>query len=97
MERFHISVGKSHGVKPASIVAAIGDVAGLSDKDIGRIELHDQFSFIELPYGMPHDIFNELKHVKVSGQKLQIAQVKSTASKPKFSKGKRKKQKRSGS
>jgi ATP-dependent RNA helicase DeaD len=94
MERFHISVGKSHGVKPASIVAAIGSVAGLSDKDIGRIELHDQFSFVELPYGMPQEIFKELKGVKVSGQKLQISQVKTTASKPKFSKGKRKKQKR---
>jgi ATP-dependent RNA helicase DeaD len=94
MERFHISVGKSHGVKPASIVAAIGSVAGLSDKDIGRIELHDQFSFVELPYGMPQEIFKELKGVKVSGQKLQISQVKTTASKPKFSKGKRKKQSR---
>ncbi len=94
MERFHISVGKSHGVKPASIVAAIGSVAGLSDKDIGRIELHDQFSFIELPYGMSQSVFKELKGVKVSGQKLQISQVKTTASKPKFSKGKRKKQKR---
>ncbi|MBC8523335.1 DEAD/DEAH box helicase [PVC group bacterium] len=94
MERFHISVGKSHGVKPASIVAAISGVTGLSDKEIGCIELHDQFSFIELPYGMPQDVFKELKNVKVSGQKLQISQVKTTASKPKFSKGKRKKQKR---
>ena len=94
MDRFHISVGKSHGVKPASIVAAIGSVAGLSDKDIGRIELHDQFSFVELPYGIPQNIFKELKQLKVSGQKLQIAQVKSTASKPQFSKGKRKKQSR---
>jgi len=81
-------------VKPASIVAAIGSVAGLSDKDIGRIELHDQFSFVELPYGIPQNIFKELKQLKVSGQKLQIAQVKSTASKPQFSKGKRKKQSR---
>ena len=94
MERFHISVGKSHGVKPASIVAAIGSIAGLSDKDIGRIELHDQFSFVELPYGMSQNVFKELKQVKVSGQKLQISQVKTTASKPKFSKGKRKKQSR---
>jgi hypothetical protein len=43
---------------------------------------------------MPQEIFKELKGVKVSGQKLQISQVKTTASKPKFSKGKRKKQKR---
>ena len=88
MERFHISVGKAHGVKPASIVQAISDVAGLSDKDIGRIELHDQFSFIELPFGMPKEVFNDLKKTKVSGEKLAISIVKNTASKPKFSKGK---------
>jgi ATP-dependent RNA helicase DeaD len=88
MERFHISVGKAHGVKPASIVQAISDVAGLSDKDIGRIELHDQFSFIELPFGMPKEVFNDLKKTKVSGEKLAISIVKDTSSKPKFSKGK---------
>jgi ATP-dependent RNA helicase DeaD len=88
MERFHISVGKAHGVKPASIVQAISDVAGLSDKDIGRIELHDQFSFIELPFGMPKEVFNDLKKTKVSGEKLAISIVKNTASKPKFSKPK---------
>jgi len=90
MERFHISVGKAHGAKPASIVGAISTVAGLSDKEIGRIELHDQFSFIELPFGMPKDIFNDLKKTTIGGQKLAISVVKNTASRPKFSKGKSK-------
>ena len=94
MERFHISVGKAHGVKPAGIVQAISSVSGLSDKDIGRIELHDQFSFIELPFGMPKETFNDLKHTKVSGEKLAISIVKDTASKSKFSKGKGGKKKR---
>jgi len=90
MERFHISVGKAHGVKPASIVGAISSVAGLSDKEIGRIELHDRFSFVELPFGMPKEIFNDLKNTKVAGEKLAISVVKNTASRPKFSKGKSK-------
>lgn len=90
MERFHISVGKAHGVKPASIVGAISSVAGLTDKEIGRIELHDRFSFVELPFGMPKEIFNDLKNTKVAGEKLAISIVKNTASRPKFSKGKSK-------
>ena len=90
MERFHISVGKAHGVKPASIVGAISSVAGLTDKEIGRIELHDRFSFVELPFGMPKEIFNDLKNMKVAGEKLAISIVKNTASRPKFSKGKSK-------
>ena len=85
MERFHISVGKAHGVNPASIVGAISSVAGLSDKEIGRIELHDRFSFVELPFGMPKAIFNDLKNTKVAGEKLAISIVKDTSSKPKFS------------
>ena len=90
MERFHISVGKAHGVKPASIVGAISSVAGLSDKEIGRIELHDRFSFVELPFGMPKEIFNDLKKTKIAGEKLAISIVKNTSSRPKFSKGKSK-------
>ena len=90
MERYHISVGKAHGAKPANIVGAVSSVAGLSDKEIGRIELHDQFSFIELPFGMPKEIFNDLKNTTVGGQKLAISIVKNTASRPKFSKGKSK-------
>ncbi|HIN83990.1 MAG TPA: DEAD/DEAH box helicase [Phycisphaerales bacterium] len=90
MERFHISVGKAHGVKPASIVGAISSVAGLSDKEIGRIELHDRFSFVELPFGMPKEVFNDLKHTKVAGEKLAISIVKDSSSKPKSSKKKQK-------
>jgi ATP-dependent RNA helicase DeaD len=90
MERYHISVGKAHGAKPANIVGAVASVAGLSDKEIGSIELHDQFSFIELPYGMPKEVFNDLKNTTVGGQKLAISVVKNTSSRPKFSKGKSK-------
>ena len=39
MEKFHLSVGKAHGAKPAAIVSEISNVAGLTDKEIGRIEL----------------------------------------------------------
>ena len=68
MEKYHLSVGKGHGVKPS----------GLTDKDIGRIELHDRFSFVELPVGLPKSLLNELKKTKVSGEKLAISIVKNT-------------------
>ena len=76
MEKYHLSVGKGHGVKPSAIVAAISDLSGLTDKEIGRIELHDRFSFIELPIGLPKSLLNELKKAKVSGEKLAISIVK---------------------
>ena len=42
------------------------------------------------PFGMPKEIFNDLKKTKVAGEKLAISIVKDTASRPKFSKGKSK-------
>jgi len=75
MERFRIEVGHTHGVKPGNIVGAIANEAGLESRHIGRIDIHDDYSTVDLPEGMPKDIFKLLKKVWVSGQKLRISRV----------------------
>jgi ATP-dependent RNA helicase DeaD len=77
MERFRIAVGRTHGVKPANIVGAIANESGLESKHIGRIDIYDDFSTVDLPEGMPHNIFNSLKRVWVAGQELKIARLNS--------------------
>jgi ATP-dependent RNA helicase DeaD len=77
MERFCIEVGHSHGVKPANIVGAISNEAGLSGEHIGQIKIHDDYSTVDLPEGMPKDIFNILKKVWVSGRQLEISRLDS--------------------
>ena len=72
METFRIEVGHAHHVKPANIVGAIANEAGLDAKHIGRIDIHDDHSFVDLPAGMPADVFKHLKKVWVSGQQLRI-------------------------
>lgn len=73
MERYCIEVGHSHGVKPANIVGAIINEAGLAGEHIGQIKIHDDYSTVDLPEGMPRDVFNMLKKVWVSGRQLQIS------------------------
>ncbi len=75
MERFRIEVGAVHGVKPANIVGAIANEAGLDGKHIGRIDINDEFSTVDLPEGMPQSIFRTLKKVWVAGQRLKISRV----------------------
>lgn len=75
MERFRIEVGNEHGVKPGNIVGAIANEAGMDGEHIGRINIQDDFSLIDLPEGMPKDIFNDLKRVRVAGQKLNISRL----------------------
>ncbi|RYZ71761.1 MAG: DEAD/DEAH box helicase, partial [Lysobacteraceae bacterium] len=53
MESFRIEVGHAHGVKPANIVGAIANEAGLDSKYIGRIDIQDDYTVLDLPEGMP--------------------------------------------
>jgi len=73
MERFRILVGHTHGVKPGNIVGAIANEAELDSQYIGRISIFDEYSTVDLPEGMPSDIFDALKTVWVSGQQLRIS------------------------
>jgi len=75
MERYRIEVGHKHNVQPGNIVGAIANEAGLDSQHIGRINIYDNYSMVDLPEGMPKDIFNILKKVWVSGQRLKISRL----------------------
>jgi len=75
MKRYRIEVGHNHKVKPGNIVGAIANEAGIDSQHIGRINIHENYSLIDLPEGMPKDIFNDLKKVWVSGQQLKISHL----------------------
>jgi ATP-dependent RNA helicase DeaD len=72
MERFRIAVGRDHQVKPGDIVGAIANEADLSSAYIGHIKLHDEYSTVDLPAGMPKEVQDMLKRVRVRNQPLQL-------------------------
>ncbi len=73
MVRYRINVGRVHGAQPKNIVGAIANEAGLDSQHIGHIKLYDHYSTVDLPDGMPADIFQHLKRVRVCNQTLNIA------------------------
>jgi ATP-dependent RNA helicase DeaD len=72
MGTFRIEVGHVHGVKPGNIVGAIANEAGIDSKYIGRIEIYDDYSMLDLPSDLPPDLVEHLKKVWVAGQQLNI-------------------------
>ena len=72
METFRIEVGHVHGVQPGNIVGAIANEADLESRYIGRIDIRDDYSLVDLPEGMPHELHEHLKRVYVSGQALRM-------------------------
>nr|VFK27823.1 MAG: ATP-dependent RNA helicase DeaD [Candidatus Kentron sp. LPFa] len=83
MERFRIEVGHQHEVKPGNIVGAIANEAGLDAQDIGHIDIQTEFSLVDLPKGMPNDIFQDLRKTWVQGQRLNISRLEQPGKKKK--------------
>lgn len=75
MELFRIEVGHAHGVKPGNIVGAIANEAGIDGKHIARIKIEDDYSTVELPAGMPKELIQDLRRVRVAGQPLNISKM----------------------
>ena len=73
MVRFRIEVGREHGVQPKNIVGAIANEAGIDSAYIGHIKIYDEYSTVDLPEGMPREVFNHLKKVWVSNRQLNIS------------------------
>lgn len=75
MQTFRVEVGHQHGVKPGNIVGAIANEAGMDAKHIGRIDIYDDYSVLDLPEDIPDHLINHLKVVRVAGQPLQLSRA----------------------
>jgi ATP-dependent RNA helicase DeaD len=82
METFRIEVGSVHGIKPGNIVGAIANESGIEGVHIGRVDIREDHSFVDLPEGMPKQIFKELQKVRVVGRELRISRVSEKPPKP---------------
>ncbi|QFT53823.1 DEAD/DEAH box helicase [Microbulbifer sp. THAF38] len=82
LERFRIEVGREHGVRPGSIVGAIANEVDLESSYIGRIEIYGDFTTVDLPEGMPKEILQHLKKVRVAGKPMKISRFDEDAVKP---------------
>jgi len=72
MQRFRIEVGYVHGAKPGNIVGAIANEANISSKHIGAIDIHDNYTLVDLPNSMPPETRDTLQKTRVAGQRLNI-------------------------
>ncbi|MGB2130574.1 MAG: DEAD/DEAH box helicase [Marinobacterium sp.] len=88
MERYWIGVGHLHGVKPGNIVGAIANEAGIESRLIGRINIADEFSCVDLPSGLEANQLQTLKRARVCGQRLDIRPWQDNGSAPRRPRGK---------
>lgn len=73
MERFRVAVGHNHGATPREIFGAVANEGDIEGRYIGRIQIFEDHSLIDLPQGMPEETFQTLQRARVCGQPLSIS------------------------
>jgi ATP-dependent RNA helicase DeaD len=82
METYRIEVGHVHSVKPGNIVGAIANESGIDGVYIGRVDIREDHSYVDLPEGMPKKVFKDLQKVRIAGRELRISRVLEKPPKP---------------
>ena len=72
MRTYRIEVGHQHGVQPGNIVGAIANEADLEARYIGRIDIRDDFTLVDLPEGMPPELLAHMQKVRVASRPLHM-------------------------
>ncbi|MDD1774598.1 MAG: DbpA RNA binding domain-containing protein, partial [Methanobacterium sp.] len=72
MVRFFINIGRKDRVRAKDIVRAVADKTGLSSSVIGKVDIYDKFSFMEIPSTSARDVFNTMNGVKIRGRSVNI-------------------------
>ena len=75
MERFRLEVGLKDGVTPGDIVGAVANEAGLESRYISNITIDQDHTLVDLPEGMPKEVFQVLKRVRVRGRQFRISKA----------------------
>ena len=70
MARLFISVGRNHRIDVKDVVGAIAGETGIPGKRIGKIEVHDKHTFVEVPKKFAEDVIRIMNNNQIKGIKI---------------------------
>ena len=72
MSRVYVGIGRTDGVRPADLVGAIANEAGLDSREIGAIEIADRFSLVEVPDAAADEVVAALRRATIKGRRVVV-------------------------
>lgn len=76
MQTLYISGGRKDKLRPGDILGALtGEAGGLGAADIGKIEIHDKFSYVAVARSRAASAAQRLKTGKIKGRKFLVKLV----------------------
>ncbi|MGE5578084.1 MAG: DEAD/DEAH box helicase [Syntrophothermus sp.] len=72
MVRLFINIGRLDRVGPGDIVGAIAGEAGIPGGIIGRIDIHDRFTFVEVPEACANQVLEAMHENTIKGRPVSV-------------------------
>jgi len=70
--RLYVGAGRRANVRPADLVGAIVNEAGVDPRAIGAIQITDRFSLVEVPAEIADDIIGSLRATTIKGRRVPV-------------------------
>jgi ATP-dependent RNA helicase DeaD len=67
-----VNAGKSDGMTPRDLVGSIANEAGISSEQIGKIELRDTHSIVEIAVAVADQVASKMNGITVRGKRLTM-------------------------
>ena len=72
MKRLHISIGERKGVRPRHLLAAIIQSGGVDKASVGKIDVYDKFSFVEIDKNEARKVMDALNNEEIKGSRVRV-------------------------
>ncbi|MFM1650894.1 DEAD/DEAH box helicase [Brevibacillus sp. B_LB10_24] len=76
MVRFFLNVGRNANVKPQDLVREISETVGIPGKAVGRIDIFENFTFVEVPEEVAPFVYEALRQTRINGKRINLEPAK---------------------
>jgi ATP-dependent RNA helicase DeaD len=79
MARIFVAAGRNAGIRPKDLVGAIANESPVAGRDIGAIEITQNFSLVEVPDAAVHDVIKALRGTTIKGRRVTVRKDRETS------------------
>lgn len=76
MVRFFLNVGRNANIKPQDLIREISDSVGIPGKAVGRIDIFESFTFVEVPEDVAPFVYEALRQTRINGKRINLEPAK---------------------
>lgn len=76
MVRFFINVGRNVNMTPKILTEEISELVGIPSKSVGRIDIFENFTFVEVPEEVAPFVYEALRYSRINGARVNLEPAK---------------------